>query len=313
MGDDMAIGISVKNLAKRFKTVTALQDISFEIEQGELFGILGPDGAGKTTLCRILAGIMAPTSGTVTVGGIDVGRYPEKIKHHTGYMPRDYGLYGDLAVEENINFYADIFKVPGRERKERMDRILGFTGMAPFKKRRSQFLSGGMKQKLQLACALIHTPKFLILDEPTYGVDPVSRREFWKLLLELLKDGLTIMLSTSYMDEAQRCSRIALLHTGKVLKLDRTNAIISSLPGTMVEISCENSIDAARKVEKLPEVRKATLYGDRIHVLLREGADEGAFRDHMTGECKGISIRERINPSLEDAFIFLVEEEKNDE
>ncbi len=307
----MAFGISVQNLAKHFRTVTALENISFDIAPGELFGVLGPDGAGKTTLCRILAGLMSPSSGTVTLGGINVGKYPEKIKDHTGYMPRDYGLYGDLAVEENINFYADIFKVPGRERKERMDRILGFTGMAPFKKRRSQYLSGGMKQKLQLACALIHTPQYLILDEPTYGVDPVSRREFWKLLLELLKDGLTILISTSYMDEAQRCHRIALLHKGRVLKLDRTDSIISSLPGTMIEISCENSIEVARKVEKFPEVRKATLYGDRIHILLREGVQEEALYSHLTGECAGISLKERITPSLEDAFIFLVEEDKS--
>ncbi|MGV8118448.1 MAG: ABC transporter ATP-binding protein [Candidatus Xenobiia bacterium LiM19] len=309
----MAFGISVQNLAKRFKTVTALENITFEIAPGELFGVLGPDGAGKTTLCRILAGLMKPSSGKVMLGGIDVGKHPEKIKDHTGYMPRDYGLYGDLAVEENINFYADIFKVPSRERKERMDRILGFTGMSPFKKRRSQFLSGGMKQKLQLACALIHTPQYLILDEPTYGVDPVSRREFWKLLLELLKDGLTILISTSYMDEAQRCHRIALLHNGKVLKLDRTDSIISCLPGTMVEISCENSIEVARKVEQFPEVRKATLYGDRIHVLLNEGVQEEALYSRLTGECAGVSRKERITPSLEDAFIFLVEEEKNNE
>jgi len=282
----MQDAVMVEGLSKVFKEIVALHDLSFVIGEGELFGILGPDSAGKTTLCRVLAG----------------------LKHFTGYMPHNYGLYGDLTVGENIDFYADIFKVPARERRERMDRILGFTGMAPFTKRRSQFLSGGMKQKLQLACALIHTPRFLFLDEPTYGVDPVSRREFWKLLLELLAGGLTILVSTSYMDEAQRCNRIALLHNGRVLHQGQPDDVIRRIPGIMLELFCSCTIDSIHLVENLPFVRKVTLYGDRLHNLLKENIESS---DAIARLREGPIPAERIGiikPSLEDSFIFLVEE-----
>lgn len=305
----MAGGISVTGLKKVFKTVKAIDCISFEISKGELYGILGPDGAGKTTTCRILAGIMKPSEGTVIIGEHDVVKDGEKIKKFTGYMPHDYGLYGDLTVEENINFYADIFKVAYKERKERMDRILGFTGMSPFIKRRSQFLSGGMKQKLQLACALIHTPEYLILDEPTYGVDPVSRREFWKLLLELLKGGLTILVSTSYMDEAQRCNRIALLNNGRILRQGSPDEIISGIPGSMVEVFCEEASIVAHKLLKLPWIRTVTLYGDCLHILMVENLDLNMLKTFLKKENVDVKNISQINPSLEDTFIYLVEEE----
>jgi ABC-2 type transport system ATP-binding protein len=302
-------GISVQNLRKVFDKVVALDGISFETGKGELFGILGPDGAGKTTLCRILAGIMKPSDGLARVGDFDVARENEKMKHYTGYMPHAYGLYGDLTVEENINFYADIFRVPSKERKERMNRVLVLTGMAPFTKRRSQFLSGGMKQKLQLSCALIHTPLYLILDEPTYGVDPVSRREFWKLLLELLKDGLTILVSTSYMDEAQRCNRIALLHRGRVLHQGAPDEIVSRIPGTMMEFFCDDVADAGRKLSMLPWVRSVTTYGDRIHLLFREKVERATVLEYLEKEHITACNAEIINPSLEDTFIYMIEEE----
>ncbi len=305
MRDESPYTISVKNLSKKFKTTKALSDINFSVKKGELFGVLGPDGAGKTTLCRILAGIMTPTSGNVTINGLDIVKDSEKIKTFTGYMPRDYGLYGDLSVEENITFYADIFRVSQQERKDKMDSILEITGMSQFKKRVSGFLSGGMKQKLQLACALIHTPEFLILDEPTYGVDPVSRREFWKMLLTLLQDGLTIVVSTSYMDEAERCNRIALLHSGSVLKLDRPEKIIESLPGKMIELSCKGSLTAAEKLEQIKDIRKVTLYGETLHVLMNPGADESIIAKILGQE--NITHMAGISPSLEDSFIFLVE------
>lgn len=301
-------GIRVQNLRKIFDKVVALDNISFNIEKGELFGILGPDGAGKTTLCRILAGIMKPSGGQVTVGIFDVARQSEKMKNFTGYMPHNYGLYGDLTVEENINFYADIFRVPHRERKARMDRVLSLTGMSPFTKRRSHFLSGGMKQKLQLSCALIHTPEYLILDEPTFGVDPVSRREFWKMLLELLKDKLTIMVSTSYMDEAQRCHRIALLHNGKILRQGNPEEIISRIPGKMLELFSENAIFIAKKLEQLPWVKSVTPYGDRIHLLLKENVEISTVRKFLKNEQISLEQLEETTPSLEDSFIFLVEE-----
>jgi ABC-2 type transport system ATP-binding protein len=309
----MEKAIGVERLTKTFKETSALKGISFEIGKGELFGILGPDGAGKTTLCRILAGLMKPTEGSVTVGPFDVAKESERLKHHTGYMPHNYGLYGDLSVEENIDFYADIFRVSKTERRERMDRILGFTGMAPFKSRRSQFLSGGMKQKLQLACALIHTPEYLILDEPTYGVDPVSRREFWKLLLELLRGGLTIMVSTSYMDEAQRCNRVALLHKGEILHQGHPDDIIARIPGIMLEMFSQFSIEEARALESYPWIRKVTLYGDRVHILLREQVDKSTAIEELKKAGHPADTINVIAPSLEDSFILLVEEVESHE
>lgn len=309
----MENGITVQNLKKQFRGFHALDNLSFAIGQGELFGILGPDGAGKTTLCRIVAGLMKPSSGSVTVGPFDVADQSEKMKSFTGYMPHNYGLYGDLTVEENINFYADIFRVNKKERKERMDRVLDLTGLAPFIKRRSQFLSGGMKQKLQLSCALIHTPKYLILDEPTYGVDPISRREFWKLLIELLQEGLTIMLSTSYMDEAQRCSRIALLYEGKILRQGPPDDIIKAMPGLMLEILTPDAMETAKRLRSQRWVRNVTTYGDRIHILASAEMKKEAVLQHIEAEKIPISQVEEISPSLEDSFIFLVEEAEKKE
>lgn len=305
----MEAGIRVQSLRKTFDGTVALDDVSFDIEHGELFGILGPDGSGKTTLCRILAGIMKPSAGAVRVGAWDAAREAEKMKNFTGYMPHNYGLYGDLTVEENIHFYADIFRVPQKERRERMDRVLTLTGMAPFTKRRSQFLSGGMKQKLQLSCALIHTPEYLILDEPTYGVDPVSRREFWKLLLELLTDGLTILVSTSYMDEAQRCNRVALLHKGRIIHQGKPEQISTLIPGTMVELYTADALDAVKKLPSLAWVRSVTVYGDRIHLLLRERIERDMLVRLLREEHISVSSLEVISPSLEDAFIYMIEEE----
>jgi ABC-2 type transport system ATP-binding protein len=305
----MEAGIRVQSLKKIFDGTVALDDISFEIEHGELFGILGPDGSGKTTLCRILAGIMKPSGGTVRVGSYDATEEAEKMKNFTGYMPHNYGLYGDLTVEENIHFYADIFRVPPKARRERMDRVLTLTGMAPFTKRRSQFLSGGMKQKLQLSCALIHTPTYLILDEPTFGVDPVSRREFWKLLLELLAEGLTILVSTSYMDEAQRCNRVALLHNGRIIHQGEPDEIIALIPGTMAELFTPETIDAAKILAPLPWVRSVTTYGDRIHLLLREKVDQNMMMRFLQQENIQVTGAGIISPSLEDAFIYMIEEE----
>lgn len=301
--------IELSHVTKRFKSgVTALSDISFSVARGELFGLLGPDGAGKTTLCRLLAAIMTPTSGTVRIGGYGTADSSERIKLSTGYMPRDYGLYNDLSVEENIDFYADIFNVPRRERSGRTEKILTMTGMLAFRKRASGFLSGGMKQKLQLACALIHTPRYLFLDEPTYGVDPVSRREFWKLLLNLLQEGLTIVVSTSYMDEAERCARIALLHEGSVLKLDSPGNIIDSVPGKMIELTSKDAAEKTEILEKLPGVKKVTLYGETLHLLTDPDFDGAAVAGALGSG--GILHMKEAKPSLEDSFIFLIEQQQ---
>ena len=216
---DMSI-ITLIGLTKKFDSVTAVDNISFEAEAGQIFGLVGPDGAGKTTTIRMLAGIMEPSGGEASVDGMDIVKQADELKESIGYMSQRFGLYEDLTVIENINFYADIYCVPKKERQQRIKRLFEFSGLEPFQKRLARNLSGGMKQKLGLACSLIHTPKVLFLDEPTAGVDPVSRREFWRILYELIKEGVTILFSTSYLEEAERCGRVALIHKGKLLRCE---------------------------------------------------------------------------------------------
>ncbi|PIP18754.1 MAG: multidrug ABC transporter ATP-binding protein [Candidatus Omnitrophica bacterium CG08_land_8_20_14_0_20_41_16] len=214
------ITIKARGLTRKFDSVTAVDNLNLEIEEGEIFGLVGPDGAGKTTIMRLLTGILEPTSGEAWVYGKHIVKESETLKDYIAYMSQRFGLYGDLTVMENLNFYADIFGVPIKERASRIDRLMDFSGLAPFKKRLARDLSGGMKQKLGLSCAFIHTPKILFLDEPTSGVDPVSRRDFWQILYQLLKEKVTILFSTSYLDEAERCKRVGLIHKGKLLKCD---------------------------------------------------------------------------------------------
>ena len=214
------VTIKAVNLTRKFAQVAAVDSLSLEIEEGEIFGLVGPDGAGKSTTMRLLAGILEPDSGEAWVFGKHIIKESESLKDHIAYMPQRFGLYEDLTVIENLNFYADIYGVTKQERGSRIERLLGFSNLTPFKRRMCRNLSGGMKQKLGLACALIHTPKVLFLDEPTNGVDPVSRRDFWQILYQLLKEKVTILLSTSYLDEAERCRRVGLIHKGRLLKCD---------------------------------------------------------------------------------------------
>ena len=207
------------------------------MERGEIFGLVGPDGAGKTTTMRMLAGVLPPDAGSIFVDGVDVVADPEEGKQHISYMPQRFGLYEDLTVDENIRFYADLFEVAADVREERARRLLAASGMSQFRSRLAGQLSGGMKQKLGLTCALVHTPKILLLDEPTTGVDPVSRRDFWRILYGLREDGVTILITTAYLDEAERCNRLALLHSGRVLYCDTPTALKQRMPGALVVVS----------------------------------------------------------------------------
>ncbi len=217
--------IKTVGLTRKFGDLTAVNDLNIEIEEGEIFGLVGPDGAGKTTTMRLLTGILDPTSGGGSVYNRDIIKESESLKDNIAYMSQRFGLYEDLTVMENVNFYADIYGVPPKGRAQTIEKLLGFSGLTPFKERFAGKLSGGMKQKLGLACALIHTPRVLFLDEPTNGVDPVSRRDFWKILYDLLKEKVTILYSTSYLDEAERCKRVGLLHKGTLLRCNTPDAI----------------------------------------------------------------------------------------
>ncbi len=236
-----SVAIRTQNLTKAFGSNVAVNGLNLEVKKGELFGLVGPDGAGKTTIMRLLTAIMKPTSGEAWVESHSILSEGEDIKEKIGYMSQRFGLYEDLTVIENIHFYADLYGVPGRERPERIKRLLSFSNLNPFTQRLAGNLSGGMKQKLGLACALVHTPEILFLDEPTCGVDPVSRRDFWRILYDLLKEQITIFVSTAYLDEAERCSRIALIHRGNILMIDEPVRIRKSLDMPMIEIASPNA------------------------------------------------------------------------
>ena len=291
--------IHTAGLTRSFGALVAVDHLTLSVSEGEIFGLVGPDGAGKTTTMRMLTGILAPTAGEAWVDGLHVVKEADPIKDRIGYMSQRFGLYPDLTVLENIDFYADLYDVPEQGRSERMERLLAFSNLTPFKRRRAGNLSGGMKQKLGLACALIHTPRVLFLDEPTNGVDPVSRRDFWRILYQLLREGVTIFVSTAYLDEAERCSRIALMHQGRLLACDTVDGVKGLMQGALLEVLC----DRPREAAKVLPPGNVALYGDKLHVRVDE-ADQGRRNVEAAlkaGGFTGIEIR-LIEPSLEDVF-----------
>ena len=301
--------IEVQELSRTFGSLTAVDRLTLTIPRGELFGLVGPDGAGKTTTLRMLAGILTPSGGEATVAGHPVRSEAEALKGKIAYMSQRFGLYGDLTVLENLNFYADLFEGPRTTRGPQIERMLGFSGLAPFKDRLAEKLSGGMKQKLGLACALVHTPEIVLLDEPTNGVDPVSRREFWRILYDLLKEQVTIMVTTAYLDEAERCNRVGLMHQGRLLAVDTPDRIKASLPGDLLEIRVEDPWRARRLLAGLPQVKAATLFGRRLHVTLGQAEDDlpGVLAALAADGLRPEEPR-RIVPSLEDAFIAMIQQ-----
>jgi len=302
---ETAIGIS--DLSKFFGDNLAVDKLNLEIYRGELFGLVGPDGAGKTTVMRLLASIMQPTSGDAFVAGHSILTAGELIREKIGYMSQKFGLYEDLTVIENILFYADIYEVPAGERPDRIERLLGFSNLAPFKDRLAGKLSGGMKQKLGLACALVHTPEVLFLDEPTNGVDPVSRRDFWKILYDLLNKGVTIFVSTSYLDEAERCSRIGLMYHGRLLIVDEPRRVKQTLGIPMVEIWCDDPRSAAEFIRSMEGVKKVNVYGDRLHVAMANRDSLPALIEKLKTQKVAVRDYRDIMPSIEDVFITMVE------
>jgi ABC-2 type transport system ATP-binding protein len=283
--------------------------LTLEVAKGALFGLVGPDGAGKTTTLRMLAGVLPPTSGDALVGGVSVARDPEGVKHHIAYMAQRFGLYHDLTVRENIEFYADLYDVPAAERPARIERLYRFSALGPFERRLAGQLSGGMKQKLSLCCALVHHPEILLLDEPTFGVDPISRRDLWLILHEMVAEGVTVFVTTAYMDEAERCDRVALIDRGRIVALDTPAALQRGYGGEMLAVRVGDRRAAARALAGVPGVRRAAVFGETIHVTLR--AREAWPSAEAALQSSGIAVQDvlPVQPSLEDVFIDRVGED----
>jgi ABC-2 type transport system ATP-binding protein len=307
----VAVAIDVRGLTKQFEAgITAVDTLNLTINQGEMFALVGPDGAGKTTTFRMLTGILLPTSGNARILGFDLVNESDKIKTEIGYLSQRFSLYGDLTIDENIEFFAEINQV--YDYKPRREELLEFTRLTPFRKRLADQLSGGMKQKLALACTLVHRPKIIFLDEPTTGVDPVSRRDFWKILSSILSENITVVMSTPYLDEAERCTRVGLMNRGRLMVLDTPQNIKDLLNGEVVEIVCSDIRRAAAIARAQPSVRDVQAFGDRINVIVPDSR-----RDFPSVETSLHSAGIRIDdwrvipPSLENVFISLMSRQTN--
>jgi ABC-2 type transport system ATP-binding protein len=302
--------IRIISAKKTFGDITAVDDLSLEIRKGEMFALVGPDGAGKTTTIRMLCGITPPTSGKLSVLGFDVQKQIAEVRKRIGYLSQRFSLYGDLTVDENIEFFAEIHGV--YDYRERRNELLDFTRLTPFRSRLADKLSGGMKQKLALACTLIHTPELIFLDEPTTGVDPVSRRDFWKVLSSLLKSGITIFMTTPYLDEAERCTRVALMNEGKILMADSPQNLKTVMKGEIVEIVCSDIRKSFGVLKQNALVREVQAFGDRLNVLVNNAnGDMPAILRTLKGQLIEVQDWRIIPPSLENVFISLMTDRRS--
>ena len=306
--------LELDRVTKKYDKVVAVRDLSFSVASGEMFGLIGPDGAGKTTTIRLMCGLLRADGGSVRVLGRDPVKSHLAVTHDLGYLSQRFSLYGDLSIDENIAFFSEIHGLSMRDPviRERRERLLALTQLTPFRSRLAEQLSGGMKQKLALACTLVHEPKIILLDEPTTGVDPVSRREFWKLLSEFLAQGITILMATPYLDEAERCSRVALLHEGQLVSLDTPANLRASLPGVVIEVIAPDRDRAVLVLEQLPGVVDVQLFGERAHVRLEPGAalsDPDLITSALQHEDVKVEGVRRVPASLEDVFIARVAKE----
>ena len=302
--------IVVSALGKQFGEVRAVDQLTFDVHAGEIFGLVGPDGAGKTTTLRMLAGVLSADSGSAIVAGYDAVRDPEGAKHHLSYMSQRFGLYEDLTVDENIRFYADLFGVRRKKREPRSTELLTAAGLSDFRSRLAGNLSGGMKQKLGLVCALIHTPKVILLDEPTNGVDPVSRRDFWRILYSLVAEGVAILISTSYLDEAERCHRVGLLYRGRMLFCDRPEELKKRFPGQILAVHAAQPGQVRAALADAPGVRSALLVGDRVHLFVDDAARRLAdLRARLESAGVPFDSIQPVAATIEDLFVSAVESE----
>ncbi len=301
--------VEAMHLTKRFHDFTSVDDVSFEIPRGEIFGLLGPNGAGKTTTMRMLCGILEPTSGEARVVGFDVGRQPDRVKQHIGYMSQKFSLYNDLTVAENLNFYANLYSVPRQQIKSRLAELIDLAGLRGHERQLTRSLSGAWRQRLALACAIIHQPPMLFLDEPTAGVDPISRREFWNMIYTLAGQGVSVLATTHYMDEAEFCNTIGMMYRSRLIALSDPDSLKDAMQGALFEIDCPEPGRAGQVLENLPFVQDVASHGVLLHALLPGEDDRGAMEQAL--QVNGIvpTRVERVLPSLEDVFILLIDQE----
>jgi len=304
--------VEVENLIKDFGRFRAVDCVTFSVPRGEIFGFLGPNGAGKSTTIRILCGLLAPTSGRAMVGGFDVAKEAETIRRNIGYMSQRFSLYDDLSVEENIDFFSGIYGVPPRLRRERKEYVLRMAGLLDRRSSMTRVLSGGWKQRLALGCAILHQPPILFLDEPTSGVDPIARRSFWELIYELSGAGHTVFVSTHYMDEAEYCHRLALMHRGRIVALGDPPALKETLRHrSLMNLESSDSLESMKALEQTEGVLEVAVFGGGLHVTLKDPTDaESRIRSALSK--RGVSVRslEAIQPSMEDVFVAMIEGEE---
>lgn len=312
----MEIAIQTKGINKKYRNQNgraALTDLNLSVKKGSLFGIIGSDGAGKTTLLRILSTVLQASSGSALLAGLDVRKQPEDIRKILGYMPQEFSQYPDLSLQENLNFFADIQQVPANLKKERIDRMLEFTHLAKFRDRAAGKLSGGMKKKLALACAMVHNPQVLILDEPSTGVDPVSRGEFWNILANIVKDGVTVLISTPYMDEADRCNEVGMLYEGRMLRAGSPEEITQSLPFETLEVKATPRKRMREIVDQTPEILNWNPVGDRLRVAIKPGGQDEVMeklRIQFDAEAMPVRVLRPVRKTMDDAFIDMVSNQK---
>jgi ABC-2 type transport system ATP-binding protein len=312
---DRERSVEVRNLERRFGDFVAVDRITFDVGRGEVFGFLGPNGAGKSTTIRMLCGLLSPSSGEGRVAGYDLRTEPEKIKQHIGYMSQRFSLYEDLTVEENIDFYGGIYRIPAEKKALRKEWAIEMAGLSERLRTKTAFLSGGWKQRLALGCAILHEPPILFLDEPTSGVDPISRRNFWDLIYDLSGKGVTVFVTTHYMDEAECCDRLGLIYRGELAALGAPHELKTRLmKDDVVEIRCDRAQDAVDLLSGIPGVRSAALYGKGVHAVVARGEEAvPMLREALAAEGIPVARAERVVPSLEDVFVSLVEEKDRQE
>ena len=297
------ISILVESLTKRFDDLTAVDNLNLQIHKGESFALLGPDGAGKTTTMRMICGILPPDSGSIHIDSINISRNPDKTSQIIGYMPQRFSLYESLSVLQNINFFSDLYHISKATRRERLEEYLEFTRLKPFGNRLAGQLSGGMRQKLALICSIIHNPPILLLDEPTTGVDPVSRRDFWKILHRLLAEGLTLVISTPYMDEAERCNRVGLMHNGKILLVNTPDELKKQMTNEIVEMKCDDPRLVSDLLKSNESILSIQTFSDKIHLILKDNTNSQDIISYLRSNgLNNLELR-KVSPNVEDVFI----------